>query len=171
VIQVRDASAADEQAIAELYVTSRRVAWRGIVDAEYLDGLDIDEERHDLFTALAPPEAGWRVLVGEEEGRVVGFVTFVVERRSQTGHVGALFVSPERFSSGIGTALLNAAATALAYRGCGDAILWTLEDDPNVIAFYQRRGWVPDGGRQLIELDQKRPVLRLRRSLSERATS
>ncbi len=166
-MQVREASAPDEQVIAELYVASRRAAWRGIMDEAYLDGLDVEEERRGLFKELAPRDDGWHLVLGEQGGRVVGFITFVVERGSRTGHVGALFVSPDRFSSGIGTALLDAAAAALADRGCRDAILWTLEDDAKLIAFYQKRGWEPDGGRQVIELDRSRTVLRLRRPLSE----
>jgi ribosomal protein S18 acetylase RimI-like enzyme len=140
---------------------------RGLLDEAYLDGLDVEEEGRDLRTRLAPRDGGWRVLVGVENEQVVGFVTFVPNRTSRVGHIGALFVSSERFRSGIGTSLLDAAAAALAAAGCEEAILWTLEEDRGVIGFYGRRGWEPDGGRQTIELDQSRTALRLRKSLSQ----
>jgi ribosomal protein S18 acetylase RimI-like enzyme len=169
-MQVREASPRDEPVISELYVASRREAWRGIVDEVYLDRLNVEEEGRELLTDFAPRDAGWRVLVGEEGGRVVGFVTFVANHESRTGHVGALFVSPDRFRSGIGTSLLHAAVTALEHDGCDEAILWTIEEDWELTAFYRRRGWEPDGGTQIIELDRSRTVHRLRRFFSERVT-
>jgi GNAT superfamily N-acetyltransferase len=97
-------------------------------------------------------------------------VTFEAERVSPVGHVGALFVSPDRFGSGIGTSLLDAATTSLAHAGFDEAILWTLEDDRNVLGFYYRRGWKPDDGRQVIELDEPRVAIRLRKPLHPRST-
>jgi GNAT superfamily N-acetyltransferase len=164
-MRIRQATTADEAAIAVVYVAARRAGWRAIVDAAYLDSLDVEKEATDLRTRLAPREEGWVVLVAEDDETIVGFVTFVADRASRVGHVGALFVSLDRFESGIGTSLLDAAAGALADDGCEKAILWTLEDDRSLLGFYQRRGWEPDGGRQFIELDQSRAVLRLRKSL------
>jgi GNAT superfamily N-acetyltransferase len=169
-MRIRKASPRDEPVIAELYVASRRAAWRGIVDDAYLDGLHVEEEGRELVTDFAPRDAGWRILVGEDGGRIVGFVTLVADHESRTGHVGALFVSPDRFRSGIGTSLLDATLAALEHDGCDQAILWTLEEDRGLTAFYRRRGWEPDGGTQIIELDRSRTVHRLRRFFSERVT-
>ena len=167
VVEVREASTNDEAEIAALYVASRRAAWRGLIDEAYLSGLDVEEEGHDLFTNLAPSNAGWRLLVAEESGKIVGFVTFVAGGEYGVGHVGALFVSPERFRSGIGTSLLASAAAALRDAGCLEAILWSLEEDRSLLEFYRERGWVPDGSTQTIELDQRRTAFRLRTSLSK----
>ena len=167
-MQVREARPADEPFIAELYVASRRAAWREIVDEAH-DGLDVEEEGRELLTDFAPRDAGWRVVVGEEKGRIVGFVTFVGDGVSHTGHVGALFVSPDRFRSGIGTSLLDAATTTLVDGGCDDAILWTLEEESKLMAFYAHRGWRPDGARQIVELDRSRTVVRLRKPLLARS--
>jgi GNAT superfamily N-acetyltransferase len=166
-MHVRDASPGDDGEIAQVHVASRRAAWRGLVDDRYLDELDVEHEGRDLLTWLAPREAGWRILVADEDGLVRGFVTFVADPASGEGHAGALFVSPDRFRSGVGTSLLDAAAAALADGGCDEAILWTLEDDQDVLRFYRQRGWDLDGGRHAIELDQSRMVVRLRKPLSE----
>jgi GNAT superfamily N-acetyltransferase len=167
-MQVREASPRDEPIIAELYVASRRAAWRGIVDDAYLDGLDVEEEGVRYSPTLRrgmQDGAFWSV---RKESGIVGFVTFVADHESRTGHVGALFVSPDRFRSGIGTSLLDAALTALEHGGCDEAILWTLEEDRGLTAFYRMRGWEADGGTQIIELDQSRTVHRLRKDFSER---
>jgi GNAT superfamily N-acetyltransferase len=165
-MQIREESERDEVVIAELYVSSRQAAWDGLVDEAYLDALDVESEGRDLHTHLAPRDAGWRVLLAEEDARVVGFVTFVSDRVSRVGHIGALFVSPDRFRSGIGTSLLDAATAALADSGCDEAILWMLEEDRDLMGFYRNRGWQPDGGRQTIELDRSRTAIRLRKAFS-----
>ena len=166
-MDIRPATSDDDSDLAEVYVASRRVAWRGLLRDGYLDGLDVREEGHALLTYLAPSGEGWRILVAENARQVVGFVTFRREPSSAVGHVGALFVSPRLFRSGIGTALLQAAGEALRDAGCNEAILWTLEDDRNVKDFYERRGWQPDGGSQIIELDQPRTAVRLGKPLPE----
>jgi GNAT superfamily N-acetyltransferase len=143
----------------------RRVPWGGWLDQTYLDCLNVEGEGRHLRTYLAPRDAGWRILVSEEQGRVLGFVSFVASRETTVGHLGALFVSPDRFGLGIGTRLLDAATAALRQGGCTEAILWTLEDDGRLIGFYEHRGWKPDGGRQTIELDRPRPVVRCRKRL------
>jgi GNAT superfamily N-acetyltransferase len=92
-------------------------------------------------------------------------VTFIAGPETTEGHLGALFVSPDRFGSGTGTRLLDAATAALGEAGCTEAIVYTLEDDAGVIGFYEHRGWKPDGDRQTIELDGPRSVVRCRKRL------
>ncbi len=162
---VREATMDDEGVVTDIYVASRRAAWRGLLDEGYLDRLDVEEEGRHLWTSLAPQHAGWRILVCEEQGRVVGFVSVDPSGRSKVGHIGALFVAPDLFGSGVGTRLLEAAEDLLRDAGFTEAILWTLEEDHRLIRFYERRGWKLDGARQTIELDKPRTVLRCRKRL------
>ena len=109
----------------------------------------------------ANPEQGWRVLVAEEDGRLLGFVSFRLQRNGVTiGHIGALYVVPKRFKSGVGTALLVAASDELRAMGADKAFLWVLRDDAQLIEFYEARGWLRDGARMTIELDQSRTAVR-----------
>jgi hypothetical protein len=46
---------------------------------------------------------------------------------------------------------MDAAIDAARERGYREAMLWMLEDNRRAQAFYERGGWIPDGGRRLAE--------------------
>jgi GNAT superfamily N-acetyltransferase len=60
------------------------------------------------------------------------------------GHLGALFVHPDRWRHGIATFLLERAELAMVERGLPTGRLWTAERAP-ARHFYQRHGWVATG--------------------------
>jgi GNAT superfamily N-acetyltransferase len=166
--RIRDARADDAHAIADIYVASRRVAWKGIIDDVYLDGLDADQEARSTSAFLELPDPpGWGTRVAED-ARIVGFLSAGPDEEAPaSAHVGALFVAPDVFGSGIGSQLLADAAAQFRALGFVDAYLWTLVDDPRTNQFYVHRGWIPDGGRMTIELDRAREVIRCRRTLTD----
>jgi GNAT superfamily N-acetyltransferase len=57
---------------------------------------------------------------------------------------------PEAWSSGAGAALMASALEAL--RSYSSATLWVLADNPRARRFYEREGWVLDGGRREEEI-------------------
>ena len=72
-----------------------------------------------------------------------GFIAF----DPATNEIGALYVAPQRFRQGIGTALLNAAHEALG----GSTALWVLEGNDAAFAFYARHGYTRDGATTIHE--------------------
>jgi len=52
-----------------------------------------------------------------------------------------LYVVPEHWSHGVGSALLEHALVRMRERGATRAKLWTLEDNESARRFYERRGW------------------------------
>ena len=154
------ATVEDSRAVAEIYVRSRQAAWRDVMDPTYLDALDVETEERSFWSVLAPADQDWRVLIAGDD-RILGFVSFRLEPGGdQLGHVGALFVSPDRFGSGVGTALLHAAADELCHEGATTAFLWTLADDARTVSFYENRGWRRDGARMTLDFDQPRVAVR-----------
>ena len=136
-LPVRPATPADVDAIAELHVASWRAGYRGLVDDQVLDRLSVDERA-----------AQWRahlrrvaVLVAETGGALDGFVAFT----PATGEIGALYVAPERFRSGTGSALIEAAHEAIAAAGREEAVLWVFAGNAAGRAFYAAHGYEPDG--------------------------
>ena len=57
------------------------------------------------------------------------------------GHLARLYVDPERWGAGIGTALHNAAVADLVHHGFPTATLWVLEDNVRARRWYERLGW------------------------------
>ena len=142
-MRVRPAVASDAAAIAALHRASAVAAYRDIFPPG------------EPFTG--PGEAGWAeeigskqsiVLVAEDDG-VVGFVAAGPSRDpfagDAVGEIYALYVAPGHWRRGIGSELLERAATLLAERGLGECTLWVLEQNPAARAFYERAGWTTDG--------------------------
>jgi GNAT superfamily N-acetyltransferase len=59
-------------------------------------------------------------------------------------HIAALFVAPRWWRRGVASALLWSAETAMREAGYCRGELWTPADGP-ARAFYEARGWEPDG--------------------------
>ncbi|HEX7491314.1 MAG TPA: GNAT family N-acetyltransferase, partial [Candidatus Limnocylindrales bacterium] len=158
---LRRATSADAPAVAAMHIRSWQVAYRGIVPDAHLDGLDVATRaaRYD-FDAAAPgaPET-WIAVDGDE---VVGFVTVAPSRDEDLpglGEVCAVYVAPERWRSGAGSALLAQAEALLAQAeallrdaGFNEAHLWVLEGNNRARRFYERVGWALDGARKVIEI-------------------
>jgi ribosomal protein S18 acetylase RimI-like enzyme len=66
------------------------------------------------------------------------------------GYVASLYVSPRAQGSGAGRMLLAEAERRLAGRGARQARLWVFEQNGPSRAFYARRGWRPDGTREVL---------------------
>ena len=143
---VRPARREDAAAIADVHVQTWQAAYAHIFGADRLAGLG-DRRRTQWEDWLGDPKPDWRIFVAEEDGRLVGFA-WVGDSRAEPGkgELLAIYVLPGAWGSGAGSALMTSALDAL--RGYSSATLWVLEDNPRARRFYEREGWLLDGGRQ-----------------------
>jgi RimJ/RimL family protein N-acetyltransferase len=151
---LRRAAGADARAVAAMHIQARQVAYRGIIPDADLDGADVATRaaRYD-FDAAAPgaPET-WIAVDGDD---ILGFVTASPSRDEDLpgfGEVRGLYVAPDRWRSGIGSALLAQAELLLGNAGFNEVHLWVLEDNARARRFYERAGWAPDGALKVIEI-------------------
>jgi ribosomal protein S18 acetylase RimI-like enzyme len=101
----------------------------------------------------APP--GAHTLIAEDGGAIVGFVAFGRHCRQHggdeyvpgIGEIYAIYVAPERWGTGAGHALLEAAREAMAAAGNAELRLWVLEANARARRFYERAGMAADGAR------------------------
>jgi GNAT superfamily N-acetyltransferase len=92
----------------------------------------------------AIPRGG--VSVADVDGAVVGFVSVGDSRESEReGELYAIYVLPDAWGTGAGPALMRTAVAALREH-YPTAILWVLAENPRARRFYEREGWVLDGG-------------------------
>lgn len=132
----------DRAAVAQVYVSTWREAYAGIVEQEYLDALSpgawaasLDDHADCTWVACAGGEAAGVCTYGPaRDGALAGW-----------GEIVSLYVLPERSGCGIGSRLLDAALDALAVEGFERAYLWVLEENRGARAFYERRGFAPNG--------------------------
>jgi GNAT superfamily N-acetyltransferase len=144
VLLFRAATLSDSESIVDLVTSAyrgdeSRAGWT--TEAELIDGPRIDAEL--LATDLADPTGA--VLVGVE-GDAILACCHLARRGDGVGYFGMFAVSPTRQGAGLGKQVL-----AEAERVCRDdwgltsLEMTVLEPRAELIAFYERRGYVRSG--------------------------
>jgi GNAT superfamily N-acetyltransferase len=157
-ITVRPAGIGDAAAITEAQVMAWQLAYRGIMPDRYLDELSDEKagatERRRLHIAR-PDDPRVFNLVAEYDGEVVGWLSGGPsrddDRRATTGEIWAVYIHPDYWRSGVGSALMTVALPRLADEGYTEAVLWVFEENPGARRYYERFGWRPDGSSELFE--------------------
>lgn len=108
-------------------------------------------------------EAHWRMrlrgspwFVATHARRPIGLVSVIVEPGTPAGerHVMGLWVAPERRGTGVGEALLAAAAQEALADGATRLTAWLLDGDSPVEAVLRAAGFAPSGVRMPVPRDR-----------------
>jgi GNAT superfamily N-acetyltransferase len=168
VATIRSAEPADARAIAEVHVASWRWAYAGDLPQEVLDALSVDDRERMWNRAIL--DAAVTVIVAEEGGRVVGFVSTGPTRDDDapggTGELFAIYLDEAVAGTGVGAALLERAERDLREAGFNRATLWVLASNDRARRFYERHDWAWDGTTSEHQIEcANRPILRFVREL------
>jgi ribosomal protein S18 acetylase RimI-like enzyme len=160
-VRIRPASAADGLSVAQIRAESWRTAYADVFPAATL------AER--TAPAAVAKEGEWRsahpidgVLIAEEpddKPAMIGFVSFGPERGQDDepgepqqeppehgrAEIYAIYVLPDRWSTGTGRALMDAVLHLAAGRGYTDISLWVMEANDRARRFYELAGFQPTG--------------------------
>jgi GNAT superfamily N-acetyltransferase len=147
---IRLAGPTDADAIGAVSVRGWQWGYRGLMPDELLAGLDPGERAEGWLALLTSGDLRTRIHVAEQEGAVVGFVSAGPSREPEvderTAEIYAIYVEERVAGSGVGAALLERAVDDLWKRGFHRAMLWVLETNARARHFYERQGWIGDGG-------------------------
>lgn len=146
-MHVRSARLDDAPALARVHIAAWRSAYVGIMPDAYL--AELDEARFERGWVRAIEEQTSTMLVGVNGDAVQGFATLGPARDEEPASTGQLYafnLHPIAFGSGLAVVLHTAALQALAAAGHASAYLWVAEHNPRARRFYEREGWVADGG-------------------------
>jgi ribosomal protein S18 acetylase RimI-like enzyme len=136
---VREASAADIQAIREVARASWEADYPGILSRETAEeGVEEWYTPERLRAALVDSKA--LLFVAVEEDSPVGFVHGAVTGEGE-GHVLRLYVHPDHRRRGVGGRLLERARDELVAYGVDRIYAQTLADNDLGNAFYRDRGF------------------------------
>ncbi len=176
-VDTRWAAATDAHDVALVHVASWRVAYRGLLPDDMLDQLSVDSRaeswRRWLSRSLSGEptdgEAGpsHRLIVAHEGHEVLGWVGFGGGRDAADAHRGelaGLYVHSDHWKRGVGSTLLARAEKELRLDGWKQSYLWVLAGNDRAITFYQRHGWLPDGGEKTVRISTGFEVRELRHS-------
>jgi ribosomal protein S18 acetylase RimI-like enzyme len=159
---LREAGRGDAPAMARVLVHTWRERYRGLVDADVLDGLDENGFARYFEQALAPGSGHGALLAGSEPA---GFIHFGPEEGAEShGHIFSFYVLPRWSGRGVGRELLAGAIAELAEQGFRTITLWVFKDNAATVRIYERAGFRPDGAERVepeYRLPEQRMALRL----------
>jgi GNAT superfamily N-acetyltransferase len=147
VTEVRAAVPADAHDVARVHVRSWQTAYRGLIDQDYLDGL----EPEVLANRYTFGRVGLRMpstLVAVDGSTICGLATTGLGRDFDLPNFGelmAIYVDPAYVRTGVGRLLMTAARERLRLVGVAGALLWVLDGNVRARRFYERDGWRFDG--------------------------
>jgi GrpB-like predicted nucleotidyltransferase (UPF0157 family)/ribosomal protein S18 acetylase RimI-like enzyme len=171
--KVRRATGDDAPAIADVHVRSWQAAYRDILPDSVLDGLSVSERERSWSALLdAGDDRRLTLVVEDTGGDLLGFCSVATPSGDggageKTAEIGAIYVDPDRWRGGTGSAMLSAALRELGENGWRDVILWVLPENQAALAFYDRFGFTVESGVEKLEERSGRPVIRLRAELDE----
>lgn len=168
---VRSAVEADADAIARVCVRARRAGYRAFMRPDQLDGVP-EAVRAELWQRrLRAGATRWFVLVSADP-EVAGYgMVFApscdADADARVAELAALYVDPDAWGRGVGTALVTRALDGLRERRFSELTVWTLADNARAVAFSRRLGFTPDGHR-FDDPTTGLPTMRLRRPVAIR---
>lgn len=148
-MKIRPARAEDAAAVGKIYCDSWKAAYRGIMPDDYLDALTPDDRTINPANYL---------VLESEEGAVFGLANIGASRdkeRPDWGELRAIYLLPEYWRKGSGTALFRAAEEELRRRGYGRYFLWVLVENTRARRFYEKMGMRLSGPEQSFSIGGK----------------
>ena len=151
---IRRANSQDASAIAEVQVRSWQRAYSHLLPADWLASMSVEARASKWQEILASEHA---VAIASNDGEVVGFVSAGVcrdaDRLPGQYEIYALYVLPECWSQGQGSALLQWAIEQASTAQARSISLWAIVGNERAATFYARHGFsVQAGSRQAFEL-------------------
>jgi len=159
----------DIPSVAEAHTEAWKRAYRGILSDALLDRLNVKDAVRRWQQRIGLPE---RVnLVAEVAGHVVGYVAFGPPQDGDVDpgtaiEIYGLYVHPEHWRSGSGSALVEAVLAHGRHEGLAEVVLWTMRENARARAFYGKQGFAPDGAaRKSHRFGEVFSEVRLRRTI------
>lgn len=193
-LAIRPALPGDAEALAHLHVDSWRAAYNGLVPESHLAKLDYAKRTERFRELLLQSQAigtatahegnrelrrvtrsnlssdsddNFLVEIGEE---TAGFLTVGACRDEEldpatSGEIWGIYLAPEFWRRGIGTALCQFGLKLLISRGYNQATLWVLKENAAARNFYEAMGFMVDGAERIYNLGAPMTGVRYRKVL------
>ena len=141
-LNIREASAADAEAVARVHVAGWRETYPGLVPQSVLDNLDEQARLRYWTSVLEGTSRGTCVFVAEDAQGVFGFSCGGAERTPRedfSSELYAIYVLQRAQGRGAGKRLFQAVVDRLIAQGHKTMLVWVLEGNP-ACGFYEAMG-------------------------------
>ena len=166
---VRDAVVDDANAIAQVYHQSVLTAYSEIATEDYLSTRNLADCIEQWTYNIRDDSV--TVVVAENEAVILGVASFGAARdedvdATMTAELQAIYVSPDRWTRGIGHRLCEHVMDRLYSDGAVAVLLWVLSANTRAIRFYERAGFTPDGASKTVTMGRELAAIRYRHTLA-----
>ena len=132
---IRQAREEDVRQIAEILVEDWKTAYRGIMDDDFLDAMNV-EQRYEIEARRYN-----EYMVAAEGQEILGYSwNMLTDEEDADCEVVALYVRYSKRNNGIGRALLQDAMDTFRKAGRKRMIIWCLKDNHESRKFYEKMG-------------------------------
>ena len=141
-IEIRNLTANDVLGVAQIKVDGWRTAYKGIMDDEFLNSLDVETQAQQFAECVGSNNFIVAILNGE----VVGFCRFIYDNSLSPNidyadcELTAIYVRPDLKNQGIGTRMFKEVVKRFKDKNKTTMILWCLADNVNSVEFYKHMG-------------------------------
>lgn len=144
--QLRPLALEDCDELGRVHMAVWRDAYAGLMPDDYLAGLSDERCADGWRTRAGRTEPGGErtLVVVDPDGRIAGFGSAGPSRDDDAPTAWELYavnLAPHARGTGLADVLLD------ELLGARDASLWVVEGNARALAFYARRGFVDEGGR------------------------
>jgi ribosomal protein S18 acetylase RimI-like enzyme len=169
-IQVRPATEADAQAVADIHAASALAAYAEVIPESHLNALAPEKRLHYWREAIEYGEP--QVWLATVDGIPAGFVGFDRSRdpktKATTGEIWAIYSLESYWDQGIGLALWDSARDGLIAEECTLVTVWVPLRNERAMRFFELAGFKRElpTARTTIVSGVKIEEIRLKRALS-----
>ncbi|MEQ5840311.1 GNAT family N-acetyltransferase [Paraburkholderia acidicola] len=145
---IRNAEPSDAAEIEAVRVSAWQAAYTAFMPETYLANLDPTANVDSLNSRLKRQDSSFSCLVAERQGRVIGFSLVGSPRfpsNPSTAELWALYVAPNAWQDGVGTALLQRSLDLTSNQGFTTIKLWCIKGNAPAQRRYEAHGFAATG--------------------------
>lgn len=159
--QIRIAELSDSEGIARVHTRSWQNAYRRILPDKWLDALRWEDRKIRWDAILSAGSRDSVFVATNAQNEIIGFASIGPSRdedseQHRTHELYAIYLTPENWGMGIGTALFLAALQEIP-ESAKWLSLWVLEENIRGRKFYESIGFILDGATKAAEIDGYQP--------------
>lgn len=144
---VREMTESDRAEVMELYIASWKAGYKGLLPQAFLDGLTAERWEGKFLDVGS--------FVAVEDGTITAHCQARAADESEWrgwGEIHTMYVHPDFWRMGYGTAVFNRAEEWLYKRGFDEVYLYVLDGNERAERFYKAQGFFPNGGTLCCEI-------------------
>ena len=146
---IRRATIGDVRAMAAVHVAAWHSVYAGMLNAASLGSVTVDAVSNCWRAALRTTDPSVIHLIARQGGRTIGIASLGAPREetrdSGWGELRLIYIHPEAWGTGAGSALHDHCLLTLTARRYRAAYLWVVTANARARSFCAGRGWREDG--------------------------